>query len=74
MPFLGYGDSNITTVTRATVDAHYDGANAKTFLINGNQHVLIGGYGTLVDSHGIALKDWVDGFLLNDSRWQSTKP
>jgi hypothetical protein len=72
--FFGYGIADMTPQVVALQNERYASDDAKAFVVTGQQHVLLGAYTTFASPGGVTLKDWFDGFIANDSRWQTVTP
>lgn len=72
--YFGYGLADLTPQTTALVEAHYSAEGSRAFLVQGVQHVLLGGIDTVVSPGGVTLRDWVEGFVAGDERWVVVRP
>lgn len=72
--YFGYGLNDMTAQVNALVDASYTHTNGRAFVVAGTQHVLLGGYRTLVEPGGRSLKSWVDAFVAGSADWTLVRP
>jgi hypothetical protein len=74
--YFGYGidEPLMTQNVNALVTAQHETENSKAFVVSGVQHVLIGGYNTLVGPNGVTLKSFVDGWATGGPGFATNRP
>jgi hypothetical protein len=74
--YFGYGVASLAGPINALLDAHYDDApNARAFVVEGTEHVLLGGWETRTAPSGVTLRDWLGGFVDDDDdAWPTVRP
>ena len=72
--FFGYGFNDLTPFVDALVTRQYSGDNAKAFELAGTQHVLLGGYQSVVAADGTTLKSFFDAWATGDATWNTVRP
>ncbi|MBP6633283.1 MAG: hypothetical protein KBG28_10250 [Kofleriaceae bacterium] len=72
--FFGFGLGDITPQVGALIDTHYAQAPAHAFVVTGTEHVLLGGYRTLVGPGGVTLKSWFDDWVAGAPGWTTVRP
>ncbi len=75
--FFGY-TTNAAAYEQATLgllaDRYDPHPNAHYFLLEGNQHTMLGSLGTVAAPGGKTLNDWVTEWVNGDSSWSSVAP
>jgi hypothetical protein len=70
-----WGVTDFPTRVSALLSEHLDdNATTRYFVIDSDQHVILGDALTLRSADGTLLIDWVSGWLANDARWHDTAP
>jgi hypothetical protein len=71
--FFGYLIGNIEAQVDTLLNAHYERDNARAFVVDGTEHVLLGGYLTRRGPGGVALFDFVRAWATGDG-FASVRP
>ncbi len=71
--YFNYPAGEMLNATNSLLANQYTHPNTHYFVLSGTNHVLLGGYKTLVGPGGVSLKSWVNQWAVGDPGWSNVR-
>lgn len=71
--YLNYPAGEMLNATNSLLSTHYSRPNTRYFVMPGTNHVLLGGYKSLVGAGGVSLETWVQRWAVGDPSWNNVR-
>jgi len=71
--YFNYPAGDLINATNSLLTQQYTRPHTRYFVLPGTQHVLLGGYKSLVGAGGVSLKTWVRQWAEGDPSWANVR-